>query len=160
MLHICNRLLLGTERVSVGAFDFHPALSFRMWLLRRAKTSKSFVRSSRLVGKRMRLVSGEFTTNWLSDTCCEQLGVPILTTTHFRLTYQTKLETISVRLYDLCISLLMDILRMIFTFSTLIIMKSFADTVSHNVSKCRLGIFCSALRYVAVLQKPRKLKSK
>jgi len=82
MLHICNRLLLGTERVSLGAFGFHSALSFRMWLLRRAKTSKSFVRSSRLVRKRMRLVSGEFTKNGLIDTCCEQLGVLILATTH------------------------------------------------------------------------------
>ena len=61
-----------------------------------------------------------------------------------RLTYQKKQEKISVRLYDLCISLFMDILRMIFTFSTPIIMKSCADPVSHNVSKCRLGnfLFC------------------
>jgi len=33
------------------------------------------------VGKRIRLVSGEFTKNGLNDTCCEQLGVPILATT-------------------------------------------------------------------------------
>ena len=62
------------------------------------------------------------------------------------------------KFYDLCISLFMDILRMIFTFITLIIMKSCADPVSHNVSKCRLGIFCSALRYVAVLQKTKKIE--
>jgi len=51
-----------------------------------------------------------------------------------------------------------DILRMIFTFLTPINMKSCADPVSHNVSKCRLGIFCSVLRYVAVLEKTKKLK--
>jgi len=80
MLHICNKFLLGTERVSLDAFDFHSALSFRMWLLSRAKTSRSFVRSSRLVGKRIRLVSGEITKNGL-NTRCEQLGLPILATT-------------------------------------------------------------------------------
>jgi len=77
---------------------------------------------------------------------------------HSRLTYQKKKESISVRLYDLCISLFMNILQMIFTFLTPIIMKSCADPVSHNESKCRLGIFCSALRYVAVLQKTKKLE--
>ena len=45
-----------------------------------------------------------------------------------RLTYQKKQETISVRLYDLFISLFMDILRMIFTFLTPIIMKSCASS--------------------------------
>ena len=58
-----------------------------------------------------------------------------------RLTYQKKQETISVRLYGLCISLFMNILRMIFTFLTPTIMKSRADPVSNNVSKCGLGIF-------------------
>ena len=77
---------------------------------------------------------------------------------HSRLTYQKKQDTISVRLYDLCISLFMDILRMIFTFITPIIMKSCGDPVSHNVSKCRLGIFCSALQYVAVLQITKKIE--
>jgi len=43
---------------------------------------------------------------------------------HSRLTYQKKQDTISVRLDDLCISLFMDILRMIFTFVTPIIMNS------------------------------------
>jgi len=47
---------------------------------------------------------------------------------------------------------------MIFTFLTPIIMKSCADSVSHNVSKCRLGIFCSALRYVAALPKTKKIE--
>jgi len=64
---------------------------------------------------------------------------------HARLTYQKKQDTISVPLYDLCISLFMDILRMIFTFMTPIIMQSGADPVLHNVSKCRLRIFCPAL---------------
>ena len=77
---------------------------------------------------------------------------------HSCLTYQKKQDTISVRLYDLCTSLLMDILRMIFTFLTPIIMKLCADPVSHNASKCRLGIFCSALRYVAILQKTKKIE--
>ena len=79
---------------------------------------------------------------------------------HSRLTYQNKQEIISGRLYNLCISLFIDILRMIFTFLTPINMASCADPVSHNVSKCRLGIFCSALRYVAVigLQKTKKIE--
>ena len=77
---------------------------------------------------------------------------------HSRLTYQKKQETISVRLYDLCISLFMDILRMIFTFLTPIIMKSRADPVSHNVSKCRLGVFVLRYGMLRCYRKPRKLK--
>jgi len=60
---------------------------------------------------------------------------------HSRLTYQKKQETISVRLYDLCISLFMDVLRMILKFLIPIMKKSCTDPVSNNVSKCRLGIF-------------------
>jgi len=76
---------------------------------------------------------------------------------HSRLSNQKKLF-----LYDcmICVfHLFMDILRMIFTFLPPINMKSCADSVSHNVSKCRLGIFCSALRYVAVLEKAKKYKN-
>ena len=47
---------------------------------------------------------------------------------------------------------------MIFTFLTPTIKKSRVDPVSHNASKCRLGIFCSAIRYVAVLQKTKKIE--
>ena len=80
MLYICSKLLLDTERMRLGAFDFHSALPFRIQLLRRAKTSNSFVRSSRLAEKRVRLVSEEFTKNGL-NTCCEQLGFSIMATT-------------------------------------------------------------------------------
>jgi len=48
---------------------------------------------------------------------------------------------------------------MIFAFLTPINMTSCADPVSHNVSKCRLGIFCSVLRYVAVSEKIKKIKN-
>ena len=65
---------------------------------------------------------------------------------HSRLTNQKKQDTISVRLYDLCISLFMDILRMIFTLLTPINMRACADPVSHNASKC-VGLEFFVLRY-------------
>jgi len=73
VLHICSKLLLGTERMSLGAFDFHPALPFRMQLLRISKTSKVFVLPSRLAGKHVRRVIVEFTKSGLT-ICCAQLG--------------------------------------------------------------------------------------
>ena len=46
---------------------------------------------------------------------------------------------------------------MFFTFLTPINMNTCAGLVSHNVNKCRLGILCSALRYVAVLKITEKI---
>jgi len=48
---------------------------------------------------------------------------------------------------------------MFVTFLTPINMKTCAGPVSHNVNKCRLGILCSALQYVAVLSITEKICS-
>ena len=81
MRHNCNRLALGTEHTRVVWGDDQSVLSFCVCWLKRSKTSKSSVRSSRSRRKYTFFNLGGSTRNGLNDTCCEQLGVSFLATT-------------------------------------------------------------------------------